>query len=42
MVGENMDLLEKVNEWVQKGFEIKYYIVNQVEEHGLYDEVLNG
>lgn len=37
-----MNLLKLVNEWVQKGFQIKYHIVNQIEEHGLYDEVLSG
>ncbi|WP_144509899.1 hypothetical protein [Bacillus sp. FJAT-22090] len=36
-----MDLLKSINEWIQKGFEINYYIVNQAE-NGYIEDVLNG
>lgn len=36
-----MDLLKEVNEWVQKGYEISYDIVNQYE-NGYADEVKAG
>lgn len=36
-----MDLLQRANEWVQKGYEIKYLIVNQFK-NGYGDEVMAG
>ncbi len=36
-----MDLLKRINEWVQKDFEVTYDIVNQFE-NGYGDEVQAG
>ncbi|PLS18970.1 hypothetical protein CVD28_00790 [Bacillus sp. M6-12] len=36
-----MDLLKEINEWVQKGYDIRYLITNQVE-NGYQAEVLAG
>lgn len=36
-----MDLLKETNEWVQKGFEITYIIINQIE-NGYSEDVLSG
>lgn len=36
-----MDLLQRANEWIQKGYEIKYLVVNQYE-NGYGNEVIAG
>lgn len=38
---ERISVLTEVHDWVQKGFEITYYIVNQVE-NGYKEDVING
>lgn len=38
---ERISVLTEVHDWVQKGFEITYYIVNQVE-NGYQENVING
>lgn len=36
-----MDLLQRANNWIQKGYEIKYFIVNQFE-NGYGERVVSG
>lgn len=36
-----MDLLQQAHEWVQRGFEITYIIIDQIE-NGYTDEVADG